>query len=156
MKNKRKKIAIITISIVLFAFFSYTYYSDVSAVSKINITIEKTSVEEISLTYSKLKITIDINNPSQRDISIQKANFKIYISGVYIGDGIVSKINVPAESNKEKDVTITVYYENVANAVVEAIKKFVFDLSIEGKADVNILFGLLTFSEDFKASRSFP
>lgn len=155
MKNKRKIIAIITISGVLFAFFSYTYYSDASAISKIKISIEKASVEEISLTYSKLKITIDINNPSQRDVSIQKANFKIYISGVYIGDGKVSKINVPAESNKEKDVTITVYYANVANAVVEAITKFEFELSIEGKADVNILFGLLTFSEKFETSRSF-
>lgn len=156
MKYKRKIIAIITISVLLIAFFSYTYYSDASAISKINITIKKASVEEISLTYTELKITIDINNPSQRDISIQKANFKIYISGVYIGDGIVTKINVPAESNKEKDVTITVYYSNVANAVVEAITKFVFELSIEGKADVNIIFGLLTFSEKFEASRSFP
>jgi LEA14-like dessication related protein len=156
MKIKRKIIVIITISILLFAFLSYTYFSDASAVSNINITIKKTSVEEISLTYSKLKITIDINNPSQRDISIQKANFKIYISEVYIGDGIVSNINVLAESNKEKDVAITIYYANVANAVVEAITKFEFVLSIEGKADVNILFGMFTFSEKFEASREFP
>jgi len=156
MKYKIKIIAIITILALLVGFFSYIFISDTSAVSKIKVNIKKIGIEEIGLSSAKIKITIVLSNPSERDVSNLKANFKVYIADNYIGDGISSKETVPAKSSREKDVQIVIYYSNVAGAVIDALTTLDFELSINGNAESDILFGLLTISEDIKASKTYP
>jgi LEA14-like dessication related protein len=156
MNKKLTFTAIITILILFFGFFSYVYISDVDALGKVKVTIKRIGVEEIGLSSTTLKLTIDLSNPSDRDVSNLNANFKIYIAGNYIGDGVSSKVNVPAKSSKEKDVQIVIYYSNVATAVIDALTSLDFELSIDGKAESSILFGIITISQDFQASRTYP
>ena len=57
---------------------------------------------------------------------------------------------------REKDEAITIYYANVASAVVEGIKKGNFGVTIEGVIKANVLFNLITVSQEFKASQTYP
>jgi hypothetical protein len=149
-------ITVVIALILIFGFFSYTFYSDIDAISKIKISINDIKIEEIGLSSSKLKLIIDISNPSDRDITDLKANFKILISDNHIGDGAVSKMNIPSKSSKIKEVLVTIYYSNVAVGVINSIKNMNFKLSIKGTADVKIFFELIKFSEKFQTSQSYP
>ncbi len=156
MKLKIIISAVIVVAILLFGLFSCVYISDVSAIGKVDVSIKKIRIEEIGHSYARLKITIDIDNPSDRTISNLEANFKVYIADTYIGDGVASKVSIPAQSSKEKDVTVVIYYANVASGIIDAITSLDFTLSINGKANVDALFGLLSFSKNFEASKSYP
>ena len=156
MEKKLIFASVIVIAILLFGLFSFTYISDVNAVGNIDVSIKKIRIQDIGLSYARLKITVDIDNPSDREISNLEANFKMNIANTYVGDGALSKISIPPYSSKNEDVILTIYYENVARGVVNAITGLDFTLTINGRANVDILFGLLEFSKNFKASKSYP
>ena len=61
-----------------------------------------------------------------------------------------SKVSIPAKSNREKDVTITAYWKDLAPAIKEAIISGNFDLTAEGVASADVFFGLIRVSDDFK------
>jgi len=156
MEKKLIFASIIVIAILFFGSFSFIYISDVNAVGNIDVSIKKIGIQDIGLSYARLKITVDIDNPSDREISNLEAYFKVYIANTYVGDGTLLKISIPPHSSINKDVIITIYYTNVASGVIDAITTFDFTLSINGKANIDILFGLLKFSKNFKASESYP
>ena len=157
MKKKIRQIIIgITIILVISMFLCYTYYADVTTLYDAELSIEDIRLQELSLTYCKLKIYIDISNPTDRDISDLTAMFDIFIADNYVGLGSLSKVSIPAQSKIEKDVAITIYYSNVAFSVVDGIKSGNFDLTISGEARGNILFGLITVSDEFKATKEYP
>ena len=155
-----KKFRIILISIIIIFIIPlglcYTYYADVGALDKTNVTIKDIRLQEIGLTYCELKIYINFYNPSDRDVNGLSAVFDIYIADNYIGKGSLSKVSISSKSSVEKDTTVTIYYANVATAVVDGIKKGNFDLTIKGTASGNILFGILTISEKFEATKPYP
>ena len=155
---KKIKIIIIVIVILLaiLGFLGYTFYADVTTLNNVKVRIDKIQLKELSLSYCKLKISFTIFNPSDRDISELSAVFDAYIANSYIGHSSFSKVSIPAQSNKEKDVTITVYYSDLAPAVVDVIKSGNFDLTAEGVANAYAFFGLITISDNFKAFQVYP
>lgn len=156
IKKSRKIIIVIAMILTISGFLGYTYYADITTLYNTKVTIKDIHLQELSFTYCKLKIYIDISNPTDRDISGLSAVFDIYIADNYVGLGSFEKASIPAQSNKEKDVTIIIYYANVAVAVVDGIKKGDFDLTIKGEASGKVLFGLITVSEQFKATQTYP
>jgi LEA14-like dessication related protein len=156
IKKSRKIIIVIGIILAISGFLGYTYYADATTLNNAEVTIENIHLQELSLTYCKLKIYIDISNPTNRDISGLTAVFNIYIADNYVGSGSFSKVSIPAQSNREKDVTITIYYAKVAVAVVDGIKRGNFDLTIKGEASGDVLFDLITVSKQFKATKVYP
>lgn len=155
---KKFKIILIIIILILIipVFLFYSYYADVVALDSIKVTIKDIRLFGISLTYCELTIYINFYNPSNRDVSGLTAVFDIYIADNYIGKGSLSRVSIPANSNLEKDTTVTIYYANVAVAVVDGIKKGNFDLTIKGTASGNVLFNLLTISDKFEATKPYP
>ena len=157
MIKNNVRIAVITVLIAAISgFLGYTYYVDVNALSNTEVTINDISLQELHLTYCKLKLSININNFADRDITDISAKFDINVANNYVGSGSFSRISIPAKSIREKDAGITIYYANVASAVVEGIKKGNFDVTIVGEIKANVLFNLITVSKEFKASQTYP
>ncbi|KYK25815.1 hypothetical protein AYK20_03950 [Thermoplasmatales archaeon SG8-52-1] len=155
---KKFRIQLITILIILIIpiFLIYSYYADVEALDSTKVTINDIRLLEIGLTSCDLKIYITFYNPSGRDISELTAVFDIYIANNYVGKGSLSKVSISPQSSAVKDTTVTIYYANVAAAVVDGIKKGNFDLAIKGTASGNVLFGFLTVSDKFEATKPYP
>lgn len=59
-------------------------------------------------------------------------------------------------SQTAKDVTLTIYYADVANAVLDGIQNRNFDLTIEGEAKGTVFFDLFTVSSRFVSTYSYP
>jgi LEA14-like dessication related protein len=149
-------IVVITIILGISLFFVYTYYTDIATLYDAEISIEDIVLEELSLTYCKLKIYIKISNPTNRDISGLTAMFDVFIGDSKVGLGSFSKVTIPGQSNRLKDVSVTIYYSNVVLSVVNGIKNGNFDLTIKGNASGDVLFGLITVSDGFIATKEYP
>ena len=156
MDNKTKIIMVIAICVILSGFLSYQYVTDVTALNSVEVTIDDIKLQELRLTYCKLKLSFDIYNPAHQDISGLSAVFDVSIAGNYVGSGSFPKSSLPAQSNSKKYVTLTIYYADVANAVKNGIIDRNFDLSIEGEARANVLFDLFTVSKNFVLIHSYP
>ena len=154
MDQKIKILVVIIIVFFISCFLSIRYITDVSALEKVNITIENINIQELRLTYCKLKLKVNISNPTNEYISGLFAEFDISIAGTYVGNGSVPTVSIPAQSHKTRDVPLTIYYANVGNAVIDGIRTGNFDLTIHGEAKGNVLFNLLTVSKSFTASYS--
>ena len=108
MDNKTKIIMVIAICVILSGFLSYQYVTDVTALNSVEVTIDDIKLQELRLTYCKLKLSFDIYNPTHQDISGLSAVFDVFIAGNYVGSGSFPKSSLPAQSNSKKYVTLTI------------------------------------------------
>jgi hypothetical protein len=160
IKKSMRFIIIAGVIIAILGLFGYTYSADVSALDNARITIRDIRIQEINLIDPKphcnLIIFIDISNPSNQDITGLTADFDVFITNNYVGSGSVSKISIPAQSSKEKEVSLTIYFFDVAAAVKDVIINGNFIISIKGYASGDVLFGLITITDQISASKSYP
>jgi len=154
MDHKIRILIVVTIVIFISGFLVIRYTTDVSALEKVNITIENINIQELHLTYCKLKLKVNISNPTNEYISGLFAEFDISIASTYVGNGSVPIVSIPAQSQTKRDVILTIYYADVGNAVIDGIQTGNFDLTIHGEAKGNVLFNLITVSKSFTASYS--
>ena len=151
-------IAAIILAIILSVsgFLGYIYFADVAAMSSIEVTIKDVDITDVKFTSFKLKLDANIYNPTDQDISGLSSAFDIYIEDNYVGEGGFSNVFIPAHTQSEKDVSITIYYSGLADAAVDVIKNVItegnFDLTISGNINGNVLFGLITFSQEFETT----
>ena len=154
---KKKYVAIIiTIIFIFSSLLGGLYITDASSLDKVEVTVVGITLEELRLTYCKFTLSIDIYNPAHQDISEVYALFDVSIAGNYVCNGIFPKSFLPAKSNIEKEVTLTIYYADVAIAVIDGIQNRNFDLTIEGEAKGKVLFNLFTVSKNFVSTYSYP
>jgi hypothetical protein len=155
-----KTVIIIAIILSVLGFLSYSYNADVEAISNIKVTLDDIDLTGIKVTSFKLKLDVNISNPTNQHISNLSSNFDIYIAENYVGKGNFSKVSIPASSYCSKDIFVTIYYSGLADAAVDVIKNIItneeFDLTIDGKISGNALFGLTTVSQNFKATQTYP
>jgi hypothetical protein len=150
-------VILIILSVSVFLWFSYN--SDVEAISNIKVTLDDIALKDINLTSFKLKLNVNISNPTNQDISSLLSNFDIFIAENYVGKGEFSKVSIPKKSHSNKDIIVTVYYSGLADAVVDIIKNVIineeFDLTIEGEISGSALFGLSTVSQSFATTKTY-
>jgi len=154
--NLKIKLFIIVIILLISGLFFNRYIADVSALEKINITVDSIQIEELQLKYCKLRFNINIINPTSVDISELSVNFDTFIANIYIGNGRIPKITIPMSSQKSSNISLTIYYADVGIAVIEGIQSRNFILTVDGIAKVNVLFNLISISKSFSASYSYP
>jgi hypothetical protein len=155
MHIRIKIISIAIIILLIFIFFFSRHTAKVSALEKINISVESITIKEVRLNYCKLKVNVNILNPTSELISDLSAQFDIFIADTYVGNGSIPKVSIPIQSGKIKNVSITIFYVNVGNAVIDGIQTRNFDLSIQGTATVTVLFNLISISKPFTAFYSY-
>lgn len=159
--TEKNIIAAIILAIILSVsgFLGYNYYADVAAMSSIEVTINDVDITDVNITSFKLKLDASIYNPTDQDISGLSSTFDIYIEDNYVGEGDFSNVFISAHAQSEKDVSVTIYYSSLADASVDVIKNIItegnFDLTISGNINGNVLFGLITFSQEFETTHTY-
>jgi len=157
--TEKNVIAAIILAIILSVsgFLGYIYFADVAAMSSIEVTINDVDITDVKFTSFKLKLDANIYNPTDQDISGLSSAFDIYIEDNYVGEGGFSNVFIPAHAQSEKDVSITI--SGLAVAAVDVIKNVItegnFDLNISGNINGNVLFGLITFSQEFETTHTY-
>jgi hypothetical protein len=153
-------ILIIIISISFLSFIFINYKSDVEAINNINVILRDVDIFDMKITSFKLKMDVEINNPSNREIIELSSDFEIFIEKNYIGEGNFSDVNIQKNSSIYKDIFITIYYSGLAEAAVKIINNLIdegeFKLTIEGSIYAKALFGMSTIKQNFTASKSYP
>jgi len=165
MTEKNVIVAIIlAIILAVSGFLGYIYYADVTAMSSIEVTINDVditdvNITDVNITSFKLKLDASIYNPTDQDISGLSSTFDIYIEDNYVGEGDFSNVFISAHAQSEKDVSVTIYYSGLADASVDVIKNIItegnFDLTISGNINGNVLFDLITFSQEFETTHTY-
>ena len=155
-----KTVIAVVLILSVIGFLGYNYNADVEAISNIEVTLDDINLTDINFTSFKVKLDVNISNPTNQHISNLSSNFDIYIAENYIGKGNFSKVSIPASSHCSKDVFVTIYYSGLADAAADVIKSIItneeFDLTIDGEISGNALFGLTTVSQSFKAIQTYP
>lgn len=148
--------AVISVAILLFIIFlGYTYYADAKAIEHVYATVE--TIDQINPKFSKATITFTLNitNPSTRDVNKLSSTFDLYIENNYIGSGSFSNLSIPSQTNKFKQVSMTVEYKGIADSVVDILKNWAggqnTTMKVDGTMTASILFGLATASHDYIA-----
>lgn len=156
MNNKIRIFIIIALLIIITVISSISYLLDATTIDRINVEIENVVIQDLSLSYCKIKLKVKLSNPSSEYISDISAEFDVFIADTDVGDGVVSKVSIPAKSCEVSDVYLTIYYSNVGNAVINALQTANFDLTIQGEAKASVFLNLITISKPFTAKYSIP
>ncbi len=147
---------IILIILILSLFMGYIYITDVQSIQQINAEI--LTIDDINLKFSSAIITFSLNitNPSTRDIHNVYSTFDLYIEQNYIGRGSFSNITIPAQTNRIKQVTMTINYAGLADSALDFLKNWIRGQStviiVEGTLHASVLFGLAKASHQYTAS----
>lgn len=145
-----KKIAAFIIAIFIIIFISYNAYADIKAIKNSKIEIYGVKIEKL-LPYIVLNIGMKIINNESRDIKELEGHFEIFILNISIGKMKFGKINVAPYSSKKLNVSLVIYYDKVAESIIEIIKQLNFNMTIKGKVEGKILFGLIKYEKPFEA-----
>jgi LEA14-like dessication related protein len=142
--------------IILIIFLGYIYFSDVEAISHVNADIESVNSINPKLTSADIIFTINITNPTSREIYDLSSSFDVYIDDTYIGEGSFSKTGIKPLSNIFHQTNLTVYYSGIADATIEIIKNWMknkqSNLIIKGNMTAKTLFGLIETTQPYEAS----
>jgi LEA14-like dessication related protein len=150
---------IIIITFLSISFIFVNFNSDLGAINNINVKLIDMEVFDANIASFKLKLIVEIINPSDRDIIDLSTDFRIYIEDNYIGEGNFSKVNIPKYSNLSKDVIVKIYYSGLADAVVDLIKDIIneeeFNLEIKGTLYAKALFGWSIIEQSYIATKTY-
>ncbi len=149
-------IVLILILVILASAFGYAYYADITAIEKLEFKVDYVTIPEISLTYCKLKLMLNISNPTNYRVSSLSTSFTIYLANNSIGNGSMNDISLPAHSSVQEDMVVTIHYAGVVGGVIDAIKNGRFVLTVKGKGTADAMWGLTKGSKSFEVSYVYP
>jgi len=140
--------AVVIIPVLL----GFVYYQDISAIEDSEISISNAGISELKLTYCKIKLQMELKNPSARKISDISVRFDIYLTDNYVGSGYFPEITVPPHSARTREMNITIYYANLTGAVLNALYDGKVVISIRGEMEGKVLYGMIKFTQRFNTS----
>ena len=120
----------------------------------------KFSLKEVKLVNAdfkgfELELGIEARNPNRVDAVLDKLDYSVYLEGVHLVDGVVSKpYRVPAGGRKVIRTKVKVAYSDLAQAkdvVLKAVLERKAKVRVSGKAH----FGPLKVPFDFEEVRKF-
>jgi len=159
----RKKIITIIILVIfiisILGLIYINYKSDIEAINNLNVNLNDVDINDIKFTSFRLNFNIEINNPSERFIVDLSTDFEIYIEDNFVGEGNFSNVNIQNNSKINKDVIVTVYYDDLADAAVNIIKNIIdkgeFNLKIKGRIYAKVLFGMSIIEQNYLATKTY-
>ena len=153
--NKSQFAVVILIIFIIVSFLGYSYYADADTLLHVYADVEGINDVNVKLTSASITFTLNITNPTTRNINDLSSRFDIYIEQNIIGYGSFSNVDIPAQSSILKPVSITVYYNKTISSIWDVIVNNFqgqqSKLIIKGTMTASVMFGLSTASEDFIA-----
>jgi hypothetical protein len=146
----------IVILLILISFLGYTFYADAEAIQQVSAEVETINRIEPKITSATLLFTINLTNPSSRNIHQLSSTFDIFIENNFVGTGSFSDHDIPAQTSTIKEISININYGGLADSAVDILKNWVkgqeSTVRINGNITAAVLFGLTTASHEFTAS----
>jgi len=146
----KKIVAVFSVVAIIFAVLSVNTYMEVKAIKNVKIEIYDVEVEKIWPNIV-INISMRLYNNESKEIKGLEGDFDIYILNVSTGRIKFEKVNIKAKSYSNVNTPLILYYEQIAKSIVEAIKNFDFNLSIKGKVEGKIFFGLIKYEKPVEA-----
>ncbi len=146
----KKIVAVFSVVAIIFAVLSVNTYMEVKAIKNVKIEIYDVEVEKIWPNIV-INISMRLYNNESKEIKGLEGDFDIYILNVSTGRIKFEKVNIKAKSYSNVNTPLILYYEQIAKSIVEAIKNFDFSLSIKGKVEGKIFFGLIKYEKPVEA-----
>jgi hypothetical protein len=154
--------SLITLAILIpTLFLGYTYFADAQAIQQIRAEVYSFNPDsniDFDLPERKINLnfTLNVTNPSSRDIQDISSTFNIYIEENFIGEGSFSNLSIKANSSKFKDITVSFDLKGFAYSIIDgianALKNQNTEITIEGTMTASVLFGLTTASHSYTAT----
>jgi hypothetical protein len=152
MRKKRIVLIVGLIVVILLGFFVLQYLADAASMNDFKIAINQVNVTRLGVTSADILVTVNFTNPTSQDLQIASADFDVHIAESYVGHSDVSSFTIPGRSSTEKQISLTVFYMNLAHAVLEGLLNNNFDITITGLARGYIFFGLFKTTVPFTLS----
>jgi len=146
----KKIVAVFSVVAIIFAVLSVNTYMEVKAIKNVKIEIYDVEVEKIWPNIV-INISMRLYNNESKEIKGLEGDFDIYILNVSTGRIKFEKVDIKAKSYSNVNTPLILYYEQIAKSIVEAIKNFDFSLSIKGKVEGKIFFGLIKYEKPVEA-----
>lgn len=149
----KKIIAIFASALILIALI-YNVGLEIRAIKNAKVEIYDAKLGKINLIhrYVTLNLSIKIINDEKKRIEDLQGKFNIYILNVSIGEMNFSKIDIPSYSSRDVSMRIKIYFDKVAESIVEAIKKLNFKITLKGYIKGKIFFSLIDYKQNVEAS----
>ena len=106
------------------------------------------SVRPYNFTFSNLKVDFDIrvDNPNSIDARLDKFVYTFYVNNIDVFSGTTGNaISIPAKKSKQFSTTITLEYNKIGQALVEAMQLQTAAYRIAAKAYVNTILGPVSY-----------
>jgi LEA14-like dessication related protein len=142
-------ISIILILILITVSITGLYVIKLNTLNNLTVSIDQVTIEELKLSYVTLNLSTTFTNPSNTSIDDLSAFFDAYISDIHIGTGSLSKTDLLPQSSSNHPTTLTLFFSDIASAVIESIQEREFIIEIKGNAQTTILFGSIPIEKSF-------
>jgi LEA14-like dessication related protein len=155
---KKSIIPLISISLIFIlitAGITGLYITKLNILNTLTVSIDQVKIEELKLSYVKLNLSTNFFNPSNTSIDDLSATFNVFISDIKIGEGSLSETNLPPQSSSHHPTALTLYFSDIASAVIESIQTAEFILEIKGNAQTTIFFGFITIEKSFTSAYNY-
>ncbi len=144
--------------LIISLFLGYTYYADAEAIQNVYAEIEGINQINAKITSATITLTLNITNPSNRNVNQLSSTFDIYIEDTFVGTGSFFDHDIPAQTSNLKQVQINVNYGGLADSSIDILKNWFVgqdsQIKIKGVITASVLFGLTTTSHKFIAISS--
>ncbi|KAA0007433.1 MAG: hypothetical protein FE045_00060 [Thermoplasmata archaeon] len=145
-----KKYVVVAMIFLAIILATYEINAEENAIRNAKIEITGIDFGRFTEKYMEINIHLNIINNESREIKIE-GKFHVFILNVSVGDAKM-KASVESHSSQQLIIPLRLYYDKVAEGIVNSIKSGNFNLTLKGKITGKVFFGLLTYSQNIEAT----
>ena len=145
-----KKYVVVAVLFLALLLTAYEINAEENAIRNAKIEITGIDFGRFTEKYMEINIHLNIINNESREIKIE-GKFHVFILNVSVGDAKM-KASVESHSSQQLIIPLRLYYDKVAEGIVNSIKSGNFNLTLKGKITGKVFFGLLTYSQNIEAT----
>ena len=134
---------IIIVGLIGYSYFSYEVAKR-EALKNCEFRLADVRIKSVGLTSAELNIILEIYNPNDITVTLDRADFSVYGNDNYLGDGeITKKINIPPYNKKRVSVPFTLDYFGAARVIWSALREGKVVWKITGIAYIDTPLGTM-------------
>jgi LEA14-like dessication related protein len=108
--------------------------------------LASTSIKEITLSYMRIAINIDVTNPNKIDVVLDRMRFDLYVNEQNVANGTSNlKTRIPSGSSARISPVVTLDYARVGAAIITTIKNLGAEYKIVGTVYFDTPLGTASF-----------
>ena len=136
----------ILVTVLLAAMLSACFIFRRTRLQKCEFRFVSTSIKEITLSYMRIAINIDVTNPNRIDVVLDRMRFDLYVNDQNVANGTSNfKVRIPSGSSARISPVVTLDYAQVGAAIISTIKNLGAKYKIVGTVYFDTPLGTMSF-----------